>query len=109
MAFPSRFFKRNIRTILGSALTGTLQNVGAVTNCVGYKVTFVNATSVDIVVSDGTSDDNYYLPAGSTLSIGEGTIAPEGQAPVRQGTQFQAEAFAGAAGTGTLVITVIGS
>lgn len=113
MGFNSKFLSRNVRTIASSTLTTSFQNVGTVTTIVGYKISFVNATTTDVVVTDGSSQDNWYLPAGSTLSVGEGLSSyaaqADRQASTEKGIQFQAKLPSGSAGTGTLVITVIGS
>lgn len=113
MVFQSKLLVRNIRTIAGSSLTTSFQNVGVVTTIVGYKISIVNATTTDVQVSDGSSSDNWYVPAGSTISIGEGVsnyaAQNDRQASVRQGAQLQAKLPSGAAGTGTLVITIEGN
>jgi hypothetical protein len=109
MSIPGKFLRRNIRTFAGASLTTSFQNVGALINIVGYKITIVNATTTDVQISDGTSNDNYYVPASSTISIGEGVLPSEAQAPVLENTQFQAKLPSGSAGTGILVITVVGN
>lgn len=108
MASPA-YLLRNVRTFAGASMTTSFQTIGAVISIVGYKVSFVNATTTDIIINDGTTNDNYYLPASSTLSVGEGVLPNEGQAPVLKGTQFSVKLPSGAAGTGTLAITVVGS
>jgi hypothetical protein len=109
MPVMSKFLNRNVRTFSGASLTLAFQAVGAITTIIGYKIAIVNATTTDVIITDGTSQDNYYLPASSTLSVGEGVLISEGQAPVIKGSQFSARLASGVAGTGTLVITVVGS
>jgi hypothetical protein len=112
MQFSPRMLNRNIRTIAGASLTTSFQNVGAVTTIVGYKIAIVNATTTDVQITDGSAADAWYLPAGSTLSVGEGLTSPgqqsDAQASTIKGCQFQAKLPSGAAGTGTLVITIEG-
>lgn len=108
----TRLLKRNTRTIAGSTLTTSFQAVGILTTIAAYKLSIVNATSTDVQISDGTTSDNYYIPAGSTLAIGEGLSGSQQQldkeAIAPADTQFQAKLPSGAAGTGTLVITAFG-
>ena len=109
MTTAGKFFKRNVRTFAGASLTTSPQAVGLQTTIAGYKIAIVNATTTDVTISDGSGQDNYILPANTTLNVGEGVLISEGQAPVRMGTQFTAALVSGVAGTGSLVITVIGS
>ena len=107
-----RLLLRQVRTIDGSTLTTSYQNVGSKVTIAGYKISIVNASSTDILISDGTANDPFYIPANSTLSIGEG-IAGGPQQLVRQASepaqvQYQAKLNSGAAGTGYVVITVLG-
>jgi hypothetical protein len=103
---------RNIRTIAGSSLTTSYQNVGVVTTISGYKMCIVNATTTDVQVSDGSASDAFYVPAGSSISVGEGLSGSgremDTKASFMKGIQLQAKLPSGSAGTGTLVITVIG-
>lgn len=109
---PTRLLKRQVRTIDGSTLTTSYQNLGAVTTIAGYKTALVNASTADVEIIDGTTSDAYYLPASSTLSIGEG-LSGSGQqedkmASTPSNTQFQIKLPSGSAGTGFVVITVEG-
>lgn len=113
MGFPSKLLSRNVRTIAGSTLTTSFQNVGVTTTIVGFKLAIVNATTTDVLVTDGSAGDNWFIPAGTTLSIGEGLSSfgaqKDTQASTLKGCQLQAKLNSGAAGTGTLVITVEGN
>lgn len=108
----TRLLLRQVRTIAASTLTTSLQNVGAIITIAAYKITIVNTSTTDIQISDGSTSDNYYIPAGTTLSVGEGiTGGPqqeEKQASTKSQTQFQIKLPSGAAGTGIVVITVLG-
>lgn len=112
MAAPTRLLKRQVRTIAGSSLTTSYQGVGAVVTIAAYKLAIVNNTTTDVNVLDGTTNDAYYIPAGSALSIGEGLSSfgqqEDAKASVPANTTYQAKLPSGVAGTGTLVITVLG-
>jgi hypothetical protein len=109
---PSGILNRNVRTIAGSSLTTSYQNVGAVLTIAGMKIAIVNATTTDVLVTDGTTADAWYVPAGSTICVGEGfkpfSVKDQILYSVEDQTQLQAKLASGSAGTGTLVITVIG-
>lgn len=103
---------REVKVFAGSSLTGMAQDFGAPTEIATYKVAFVNASNRDVLISDGTAQDDYYLPAGSTLTVGEG-FDQEGKALNVQGlfsmqTQLEITGVAGTAGTGTIVATLLG-
>lgn len=112
MSTPTRLLKRQVRTIDASTLTTSNQAVGNVVTIAAYKISIVNASTKDIQVTDGTTNDAFYIPAGSALSIGEGiTGGPQQldkQASVPANTIYQAKLPSGVAGTGILVITVEG-
>lgn len=104
---------RQVRTIAGSTLTTSFQNVGAVVTIPGRLVAIVNSTTTDVIVTDGSASDPWYLPANSTINAGETTTSSPNQTDsaliaVAQ-TQYQAKLPTGAAGTGTLVITTLGN
>jgi hypothetical protein len=108
----NRLMKREVRTIAGSTLTTSYQNVGNLVTIAAYKLAIVNDTSTDVYITDQTSNDPYYIPADSTLSIGEGLSSGLQQldksASEPSQTQYQAKLVSGSAGTGTLIITVFG-
>jgi hypothetical protein len=108
-----QLLKREVKTIASSTLTGTAQNFGAITAISTYKVAFVNAGTVDVEISDGTGQNAFYLPASSTLSVGEG-MAQEGkainiQAVFSNKTQLTILSASGSGGTsGEVVATLMG-
>jgi hypothetical protein len=109
----TRLLKRQVRTIAGASLTTTPQAVGALVTIAAYKISIVNGSSSDLQISDGTANDAFYLPASSTLSIGEGLASGsqqlDKQASVPAQVQYNAFLPSGvSAGTGTVVITVEG-
>lgn len=109
---PTRLLKRQVRTIAGSTLTTSYQAVGALVTIAAYKIAIVNATTTDVNVQDQTTNDAYYIPAGSTLTVGEGLTAygqdEDTKASEPSQTTYMAKLVTGAAGTGTLVITIFG-
>lgn len=108
----NRLLQRQVRTIDASTLTTSNQAVGAVVTIAAYKIAIVNNSTKDVNVSDGSANDAFYVPAGSALSIGEGLASgpqqEDKQATVRAQTIYQAKLPSGVAGTGTVVITVLG-
>jgi hypothetical protein len=113
MGFASKFLSRNVRTFAGSSMTTSFQTVGAVTTIVGYKIAILNGTTTDVVITDGSSQDNWYVPAGLTYNIGEGisSFAAQGDrmASVEKGAQFSVKLPSGSAGTGNLSIIIVGN
>lgn len=109
---PTRLLSRQVRTIDASTLTTSNQNVGNVVTIAAYKIAIVNASTKDVQVTDGSSQDAYYIPAGSAISVGEGISGglqqEDKQASSKSQSQFQAKLPSGVAGTGTVVITVLG-
>lgn len=65
-------YKRALRTFDTSSLSGTPQNIGAVIDFPVSKVAIINTSTVGVLISDGTDEDDIEVPGGGTLSIGEG-------------------------------------
>lgn len=109
---PTRLMKRQVRTFSGASLTTSNQAFGLVVTIAAYKIAFVNSTTTDVQVTDNTTNDSWYLPAGSTLSIGEGLTSSknqfDNQAIVPSQTVYQIKLPSGVAGTGIVVMTVEG-
>lgn len=108
----SRLMRRQVRTLAGASLTTSYQAVGLVVTIAAYKISIVNSTTTDLTVIDQTTNDAFYLPAGSSISVGEG-LSGSGQpldrmASVPSQTVYMAKLPSGVAGTGILVITVEG-
>lgn len=108
----NRLLSHQVRTIDGSTLTTSFQNLGAAITIAAYKIAIVNSSTTDVQISDGSLSDNYYIPAGSTLNVGEGLASgpqqEDKQASTKSHSQFQVKLPSGSAGTGTVVITVFG-
>lgn len=107
-----QLLKREIKSIDGATLSLTLQNFGTKLDIAVNKVAFVNASTTQVEISDGTLQNNFILPANSALSIGEG-LENIGNAlnilsQFRKGTQLKIKLSSGAAGTGNVVATLLG-
>lgn len=101
---------RQVRTIDASTLSGTLTDVGATVTIPGRLVNIVNASTADCQVSDGSSSDSWYLPAGSTISASQTVQSPQADSAVVAVAQTQYQASTpGSAGIGTIVITTLGN
>lgn len=102
---------RQVRTFAGASLSTAYQNVGATVTIPGRLVTIVNSTTTDVQVTDGSSSDAWYVPAGSTISASQTGQSPQADSSVVAvaQTQYQAKLPSGSAGTGTLVITTLGN
>jgi hypothetical protein len=108
----TRIFRRQVRFLAGSTLTLVYQNLDRPVTIPAYKISIVNATNTDINITDQTSNEPFFIPAGSTLSIGEG-LSGFGQlqdtlAVAPANVQYQVKLVSGAAGTGTVIITILG-
>lgn len=109
---PTRLLRRQVRNIDGATLTTSYQNLGTVVTIAAYKIAIVNSSTTAVQIQDQTTNDAFYIPAGSTLAIGEG-LTGSGQyedtkATEPANTQYQIKLSSGAAGTGFVVITILG-
>lgn len=98
---------REVKVFSGSSLSGTPQDFGDEFEIPASKFSIINASSKDVLIADGSGQDDIYLPAGAAISNGEG-YAQSGQNVQVQfsfpvGTQLTIESSDGAAGTGTIV------
>jgi hypothetical protein len=105
------FLKRALRTFDTSTLTANFQNVGAEVDFASLQATFVNTSSVDILVTDGSSEDDIRVPAGGTFNITAATRTTgddqETNYVFRGNVQLQAKQVTAAA-AGTLTIMLFG-
>jgi hypothetical protein len=104
--------KRQVRTFAGASLTTSYQAAGAIVTISAYKLIIINGTTTDVQIQDQTTNDVFYVPASTTLNISEG-LSGSGQtedskAMVPANTLYMVKLPSGAAGTGTLSITVLG-
>jgi len=93
-----------------ASLTGSFQNVGDAIAFPSLKVAIVNASNVAVLITDGSSKDDFEISANSTLNVGEGEAGNDGQQVkyvFSGGTQLQIKQKT-AAGTGNIIIMTFG-
>lgn len=103
-------YKRALRTFDTSTLSGTAQNIGAVIDFPVSKVAITNTSSVGVLISDGSSEDDIEVPGGGTVSIGEGLSQDKGTSTkyiFSANTQLQATQVT-TSGAGKLIINALG-
>jgi hypothetical protein len=98
------------RSVAGSALTGTLANVGVVTASPARVVMIFNGSDDEVIVSwDNGVTEGFLLPATSSCAVDCSTNKDENNTtpflPV--GSQFQSKHNGSVPTTGNLSITVI--
>lgn len=103
--------KRALRTFDAASLTANFQNVGAVVSFPVSKGALINNSDVDMLLTDGTDEDDIRIPANGTVNIGE-LLSSYGQQK-STGILFQANSQlqvkqVTAAGTGTLILNLFG-
>lgn len=105
------FLKRALRTFDVSTITANFQNVGSVVDFPSLQGAFINTSTVDVLITDGSSEDDIRVPAGGTFNL---TAAPKTQGDdletnylFRGNLQLQAKQVTGAA-AGTLIIMLFG-
>lgn len=101
--------QREVKTFDAASLNGSPQNFGTATAIATYKFSVINASDSEVTIDDGTGQDDYVIPAGATINIGEG-LYQEGRSVgidgiISTGTQLVID---GAAGTGTIVAYLFG-
>jgi len=104
---------REVKVFDSASLTALAQNFGTETDIPTYKVAFVNASNRDVLIADGSGMDDFYLPAGSTLNVGEGLAQSAMNLNIKaefpNQTQFTITGVTGVAGTGKVVATIFGA
>ena len=98
------------RSIAGTALTGALANVGAITASPARVVLVFNGCDEEIVLSwDGGTTEGFIMPPTSAFAIDGPTNADtEERKPfLPVGAQFQAKHNGSVPTSGTLTISVI--
>jgi len=103
--------KRALRTFDSASLTGTPQNLGAVIDFAVSKAAIINTSDVDVLISDGSTEDDIRVPANATVNVGEGVSSYGQQRSTgivfSANTQLQIEQVTGA-GTGDIVLNLFG-
>ncbi len=103
-------YKRALRTFDASSLTGAFQDIGAQITFAVSKVAFTNTSDVDVFITDNSSQDDFRIPSGGTLSLGEGlsnNIKISTIIVFADNTTLQIKQVT-AAGTGNIIIHLFG-
>lgn len=103
-------YKRALRTFDTSTLSASYQDVGAVIDFPVSKIAITNTSSVGVLLTDGSGEDDFEIPGGGTLSIGEGLSQDKGTSTkyvFSANTQLQAKQVT-ASGAGKLIINALG-
>jgi len=93
-----------------ASLTGSFQNLGTVIDFPVLKVAIMNASDVACLITDGSSEDDFEIPANGTVNIGEGEISGTGTGTkfvFDKSTQLQVKQKT-AAGTGNIIVMAFG-
>ncbi|MDC7243657.1 MAG: hypothetical protein PQJ44_06950 [Sphaerochaetaceae bacterium] len=92
-------------------MTGSPQSIGAVIPFITTKVTLINTSNVDVLVGDGSTDDDIRIPANGSVSIAEGQQSFNNRTTnavvFLKNTQLDITQVSGA-GTGTIIINLLG-
>lgn len=104
--------KRALRTFDSASLTSSPQSVGAVVPFIVTKAVIINKSDVDVLIGDGSSDDDIRVPTGKTVSIDEGhnvqgTNRTTDDCVFYENVQLDITQVT-AAGTGTITINLLG-
>lgn len=102
--------QRALRTFDAASLTGSFQDVGAAVTFAVWRGIFINASDVDVLITDQSSEEDIRVPANGTVNIAELTF-PSSQRSDRPlfeaNVQLQIKQVT-AAGTGTIIINLLG-
>ncbi len=102
---------RALRTFDAASLTGSPQAIGAVIPFITTKVSIINTSDVDVLIGDGSSDDDIRVPANGSMNIGEGqqNFSNRGTNAVvfLKNVQLDITQVTGT-GTGTIIINLLG-
>lgn len=103
--------KRALRTFDTSTLTANFQDLGAVIPFAVSKGALINPSDVDVLITDGSDQDDIRVPANGTVNVGE-LVSSYGQQRSTgvlfpANTQLQIKQVT-AAGTGTVILNLLG-
>jgi hypothetical protein len=107
MAYLNRAFFEPLKTLAGSAISGTYAAIGTPLSHPAVELSFKNQTNGDVIVSTDPTNaaGNLALPANSYTTIDVRTNAPYVcDLMFAEGTQFYAKAGASAPSTGNFFI-----
>ena len=102
-------YKRALRTFDTASLTADFQNIGSVIPFPVSKISFVNTSTVAVLITDGKGEEDIELAPGSTFSVGEGLFQENVNTKYVfvKNTQLQVKQVTGA-GAGKLTINALG-
>lgn len=103
-------YKRALRTFDTATLTASFQDIGAQVGFPVSKMAIFNPSNVDILITDQLSEDDIEVPAGGTLSLGEGLSNDNGTSTkfvFPANVQLQIKQVTGV-GTGIIVMQLFG-
>lgn len=93
-----------------ASLTASFLDLGAAIGFPASKVVIINASDVACLITDGTSSDDFEIPATSTLSVGEGydnLTSTTSKYVFAKSTQLQVKRKT-AAGIGNIIVMAFG-
>lgn len=102
-------YKRALRTFDSASLTGAFQNVGTQVPFSTLALSITNTSDVDVLITDGSNEDDLRVAAGGTLSLGVGNTNGQRDSlvPFAGNVQLQIKQVT-AAGTGDIVVMCFG-
>jgi len=103
-------YKRALRTFDTATLTANYQDVGAVIDFPVSKIAITNTSSVGVLITDGSDQDDIEVPGGGTISVGEGLSQDKGTSTkyIYSANTLLKVKQVTASGVGKLVINALG-
>jgi len=103
--------KRALRTFDAASLTASFQDIGAVIPFSTLSGALINTSDVDVLITDGSTQDDIRVPANGTVNVSE-IISGFGQQrsskPLFEANvQLQIKQVT-ASGTGTIILNLFG-
>lgn len=103
--------KRALRTFDSADLDGTYKNIGPTVDFFTTKAALINKSDVDVLIADGSDEDDIRVPANGTVNIGEGLHPQSGKNNIDdvfiKGVQLTITQVTGS-GTGTIILNLFG-
>lgn len=92
-----------------SSLNGTFQDLGDVIEFPALKMSVTNTSDVGVLITDNTTEDDFEIPAGGTLSVGEvsADVTNRNKIVFNANTQLQIKQVTGS-GTGNIIVHCFG-
>lgn len=106
-----RIYRRALRTFDSASLTASFQNIGSTIPFVTSTLSVINTSNVDVLITDGSSQEDIRVPANSTLNISESMIS-DGNNDINSivfadNVQLQIKQVT-TEGTGTIILNLLG-